>query len=177
MLPAHLTLTLEELITSFAVVEGILNSRPLAYASTDPADYAPLTPNHFLHGAASAPLLLPESHTTFAKRWSSLQRLTKAFLQKFHHEVRPHLQLLHQIRSQGRDLREGDVVVFLLPSSSKLWPLAVVTRTFPGRDGRVRTVEVSLPPHQMGGEPRHFRRDVGSVALLLPAQQEKTMID
>ena len=40
----------EELITVFAGVESLLNSRPLAYQSLDPRDSVPLTPNHFLHG-------------------------------------------------------------------------------------------------------------------------------
>ncbi len=171
VLPAHLTLTLEELSTAFAVVEGILNSRPLSYASSDAADATPLTPNHFLCGSGASPLILPDSSSSFAKKWSSLQRLTSAFLKKFHQEVRPHLQLLHKVHSGGRDLKKGDIVTFLLPSSAKLWPLGRVAEVFPGPDGRVRTVEITLPPLRAGEEFRRFRRDVGEVALLLPAHQ------
>ena len=40
----------EELITVFAGVESLLNSRPFTYQSSDPRDDVPLTPNHFLHG-------------------------------------------------------------------------------------------------------------------------------
>ena len=39
----------EELITVFAGVESLLNSRLLTYQSSDPQDSDPLTPNHFLH--------------------------------------------------------------------------------------------------------------------------------
>ncbi len=48
VLPSHLSLSWEQLLTALAVVEGILNARPLAYTSSDAQDCAPLTPNHFL---------------------------------------------------------------------------------------------------------------------------------
>ena len=38
----------EELITVFAGVESLLNSRPLTYQCSDPRDDVPLTSNHFL---------------------------------------------------------------------------------------------------------------------------------
>ena len=40
----------EKLITVFAGVEPLLNSRPLTYQSSDLRDSVPLAPNHFLHG-------------------------------------------------------------------------------------------------------------------------------
>ena len=51
-LPDHFGLSLEQLQTAFAVVEGVLNARPLA-APTAEGGLVPLTPNHFLHGSAS----------------------------------------------------------------------------------------------------------------------------
>ena len=43
-------ITDEELLSAVVGAEGLLNSRPLTYQSSDPADLTPLTPNHFLHG-------------------------------------------------------------------------------------------------------------------------------
>ena len=43
-------ITDEELITICIGVESLLNSRPITYQSTNPADDVPLTSNHFLHG-------------------------------------------------------------------------------------------------------------------------------
>ena len=40
----------EELMTAFTGAEAWINSRPLTYQSTNPADDVSLTPNHFLIG-------------------------------------------------------------------------------------------------------------------------------
>ena len=172
VLPSHLSLSLEQLHTSFTVVEAILNARPLAYVSTDPLDPTPITPNHFLYGSASVPLHFPEAHTSLARRWSSLQQWTSAFRAMFAKQARPHLQLATKTRSGGRDLQEGDVVTFYLPSAPNGWLLAQISKTFPGPDGRVRTVQLRLPHERnLAGEAHMLKRDVGSVALLLPAEQ------
>ncbi len=177
-IPAHHTLYLEDLITAFAVVEGVLNSRPLAYVTTDAKDPQALTPNHFLYGAASLPLALPAEGATLARKWDFLRSINTAFLKQFIGLVRPHLQLAHRLRSGGRDLKEGDIVVFFLPSSTRKWPLARVQEVYPGKDGRVRTLLLKVP--QLRGESKDyhrsedklFKRDVGDVALILPADSE-----
>ncbi len=170
VLPSTVSLSLEQLYTSFAVVEAILNSRPLTYVSNDPMDLVPLTPNHFLYGASSLPLFFPEANTSLAKRWSSLQQWTVSFQQAFAKQVRPHLQLATKKRAAGRDLQVGDVVTFFMPSASPSWQLARIERVFPGQDKRVRTVELRVPGQAHLG--RNLRRDVGSVALLLPAEDK-----
>ena len=173
VLPSHLALTLEELCTSFAVVEAILNARPLAYVSSDPIDVNPITPNHFLYGASSVPLHFPDARTSLAKRWCSLQKWTTVYLNMFAKQIRPHLQLATKTRGNGRDLQEGDVVTLFLPSSSSGWQMGRVERTFPGPDKRVRTVEIRLPSsYSTNLADRLLRRDVGSVALLLPAEDD-----
>ena len=178
-LPSQFALTLEELATAFAMVEGILNARPLAYASTDPADFSPLTPNHFLYGSASAPVFALDEVLTLRKRWTILQKAVDIFLRQFQKSVRPHLQLATMKRTQGRNLQVGDLVTCFMPSNPKKWPLARVAQVFPGRDGRVRVVRLRLP--ETGGEQRRgggeeegegrwLKRDVGDVALILPGK-------
>ena len=69
-------MTDEELITVFAGVESLLNSRPLTYQSSDTRDSVPLTPHHFLHGQMGGQFA-PESVETSTfhprQRWRKVQ--------------------------------------------------------------------------------------------------------
>ena len=56
----------EELVTAFFGAESLINSRPLTYQSSHPADNVPLTPNHFLYGQP-APDSVDETHFNFKK--------------------------------------------------------------------------------------------------------------
>ena len=65
-------ITDEELMTAIIGAEGLINSRPLTYQSTDPADDVPLTPNHFLHGQIGgqfAPTTVDDTQFNLRKIW------------------------------------------------------------------------------------------------------------
>ena len=47
---SHADVTEEELLSEFVGAEGLINSRPLTYQSSDPNDDVPSTPNHLLLG-------------------------------------------------------------------------------------------------------------------------------
>ena len=223
-LPAHLLLTYEQFVTALAEVEGLLNSRPLAYVPSDAEDLLPLTPNHFLCGGASKPVVAldwPEDFRPLPRRWAELNAALRTFRLRFMKEIIPHLQIATNKRGAGRALAVGDVVAFFVPSATNKWPLGRISAVFPVRDGNVRTVEVSspmslplsawealaqpmadasvsrrrararaqpmsgpsvsspqLPQPPLAsagggkqGEWKLFRRDVGSVVLLLPVEE------
>ena len=69
----------EELITVFAGVESLLNSRLLTYQSSDPRDSVPLTPNHFLHGQIGGQFA-PEYVQTYASSASTMEKGTRYYL-------------------------------------------------------------------------------------------------
>ena len=155
-LPSHLALTLEQLQTAFAEVEALLNSRPLAYVSTEGKDPTPLTPNHFLAGSASIPVLSapwPAVAGNLARRWELVEKTLRLFHRRFEREVLPHYQAATRRRGCGRELKVGDVVTFLLPTAHHKWPLALVTAVFPGKDGHVRTIEIWRPSPSWPRQP------------------------
>ncbi len=171
-LPAHESLSLEQLATAFARVEAVLNARPLGYVMGGEREIVPLTPNHFLRAGAST-RVLPEEETTptsMARRWNRVVEFEKACWGRFEKEILPFCRETTMRGGGGRDLREGDVVSFFLPTSNKKWPMGRVVRTHPGKDGRVRVVEVEVAGRE--GRKKTYRRDVGATALLLPVEEQ-----
>ncbi len=176
-LPSSSLSTLEQLQTAFAVVEGALNSRPLAYHSGRAEELTALTPNHFLYGSASRPVyVVPDGRRShLARRWLDVQQAGDVFWERLQKEIRPWLQSCTQShRGRYTNLCVDDVVVFLHPQARGRWPLGRIGAVFPGKDGQVRTVDVILPQCREGREyfrlsDKVLRRDVSSVALLLPA--------
>ena len=75
-------ITDEELLSAVIGAEGLINSRPLTYQSSDPADLTPLTPGHFLHGQLGG-RFAPDSVDSEAfnprKRWRHVQELVRHF--------------------------------------------------------------------------------------------------
>ena len=72
----------EELMTTFVGAESLINSRPLTYQSSHPADNVPLTPNHFLFGQLGghfAPELVDETKFNLKKRWRQVHKLIRHF--------------------------------------------------------------------------------------------------
>ena len=62
----------EELMTAFVGAERLINSSPLTYQSSHPADDVPLTPNYFLYGQVGgtfAPNSVDETQFNLKKRW------------------------------------------------------------------------------------------------------------
>ena len=86
----------QELITVFAVVESLLNFRPLTYQSSEPRGSVPLTPNHFLHGQMGGQLE-PESvdSATFRPRqqWRKVQDITSEVWRRWLKECLPVLMI------------------------------------------------------------------------------------
>ncbi|XP_071095649.1 uncharacterized protein [Haliotis cracherodii] len=138
----------EELETAFTGAEALINSRPLTYQSTHPQDEIPLTPNHFLHGQIGG-MFAPESVDTTdyhpRKRWRRIQELMRHFWKRWMKEWLPGLNPRRKWRTPSRDLCIDDVVLVISPDTPRgQWPLGRIVKTYPGRDGHVRVVDVRI---------------------------------
>ena len=137
----------EGLITVFAGVESLLNSRPLTYQSSDPRDDVPLTPNHFLHGQMRGQFAPESVETTplhLCQRWRKVQDNISRVWRRWLKECIPALNNRPKWTSEFRDLKVGDVVLVIQPDTPRgRWPLGRIAEVYPGRDGHTRVAKVA----------------------------------
>lgn len=162
--------TEEVLSTVLTEIEGMLNSKPLGYVSSDVADVDPITPNSLLLGRPDPDLpqiVYPESELLSRKRWRHSQVLADHFWAHFIKRYLPELQTRTKwITETGKDLKTGTVVMIVdhqLPRA--LWPVGKVSATVPGADGKIRTAEVQV-------QGRKYIRPVSKLICLPPLPED-----
>lgn len=145
-------LTYEEFSTVLAQIEAILNSRPLSPLSSDPMDFTPLTPGHFLLGR---PLTAPpaedvkDTNLSRLSRYRRMEQLRQHFWRRWSREYISELQMRTKWKLKKDDIILGSLVLIKEDNLPPLkWRLGRVTRVFPGADGvsRVAEVETSMGP-------------------------------
>lgn len=133
------------LSTVLVEVEGILNSKPLGYASTDVADPDPITPNILLMGRRDA--ALPQAVYAPAvmgrRRWRHCQNLVDQFWIHFTRNYLPTLQTRQKWQNSSGNLTVDSIVLIVDPQLPRAqWPIGRVIRTVTSQDGCVRAAEV-----------------------------------
>lgn len=143
----ELVLTFEELNTLTIEIEGILNSRPLAYLSSDPNDPLTLSPAHYLIGESLNTLPELDWNETPANRlsvWQHLAKVRQDFWRRWSVEYLNELQQRNKWRDEKPNLSVGNVVLVKDKNMSCMqWPLGRIVKTHPGDDGIVRTVTIA----------------------------------
>ena len=147
ILPTAGPLREEELNTCLIVAEGLLNSRPLSYVSSDPEDLTPLTPAHFLkldtYAEAAPDCGFQSSSRKFFERWLHIQKVLDKIWGRFIREVIPNLNKMNRWTTQRRDVQVGDIVAVLEDKTRGVWPLGKVIKIFPGeKDDHIRRAHV-----------------------------------
>ncbi len=133
--------------TVLVEIEGILNSKPIGYTSSDMADPDPITPNLLLMGRLDASLpqaVYADSNLLGRRRWRHSQILADWFWSCFIKNYLPNLQVRNKWQKDTQNLKEGTIVLLMdLQLPRGLWPVGKVSRIIPDHDGRTRTVEVT----------------------------------
>ena len=159
----------ESLRTLMTEAENIVNSRPLTVDNlTDPLAAAPLTPSHILTQKTQIVLPPPGKFDPpdmySRKRWRRVQFLANQFWLRWQKEYCALLQSRQKWNSPRRNLKEGDVVLMCDETPRNKWPLALVTETYPSKDGLVRKVKIVT---YQDGQRKNFDRPVHKLVLLV----------
>jgi hypothetical protein len=151
-------------------VAGLLNTRPLTYASSDPADFRPLTPNDFLNRpptayppAGSFDDASPREHYRYLQRvlnlfwdmWKTVYLQSLASRKKWKVRESPNLEVGDIVLEVNKGFGRGE------------WSIGHVAKVYPGADGCVRAVDVQLPTGI-------FRRGITELCLLESISSVKT---
>lgn len=162
------SLSHEVLTTLMAEVAAIMNARPIVPVSSDPDMPTILTPAMLLTqkvDSVSAPLEDIDLKDLYRSQWKQVQSLADSFWKRWRQEYLTTLQPRRKWQAEQASLQVGDVVLLKDKEAKRnQWPTGLVVNTFPGRDSRVRKVEVRVV---QGGTPRVYSRPATEVVLLL----------
>ena len=124
----------------------MLNSRPLSPLSSDPSDFQPLTPGHFLVGRPLTAVAEPDVTDISASRLSTYQficKLQQHFWKRWSKEYISELQGRTKWRQQQSHLQPGILVLLkednLAPSR---WKLGRIVQVHTGSDGFNRVASI-----------------------------------
>ena len=175
----------ESLRTYLCECEAIINSRPLTVNNlSDPGSLEPLTPSHLLTLKSKVVLPLPgmfQSPDAYSrKRWRRVQHLANEFWCRWRKEFLLSLQQRIKWNHPRRNLSVGDIVIVkddTLPRNC--WQLARVSKTYPSKDGYIRSVQVDLGDAALPadgkrkGPVRRLDRPVNKLVMLVPSDADK----
>jgi len=141
--------TYEELCTLLFEIEACLNSRPCVPYLVILFNSTYLSPGHFLIGE---PLTqLPSIDYTNVKckslsRWQTYQQQLQQFWHQWSSDYLHDLQRRRRWHRTTPSLQPGDLVLLREDNTMPLhWPTAVITKTHPGKDGKVQVVTLRTP--------------------------------
>ena len=142
-------LTKTELETTLCEIEACINNRPLTFVGDEIDSSKPLTPSHFLLGKNSGlqtavdeveyEISQEQLSETELIRQRSLELFWTTWSKDYLRNLPP---AINKFQSKG-SIDVGSVVMIREDNLVRMkWPLGVVTKLFPGRDGNVRSVEL-----------------------------------
>ncbi|GFU91130.1 integrase catalytic domain-containing protein [Trichonephila clavipes] len=144
----NIRLTYEEFLTVIIQIEGMLNSRPLVPLSSDLDDLNVLTPFHFLIGRSITSIVEPDltnlnENIYRLDNWQKITKIVQLIWKRWSVDYLNSLQQRNKWHFEKKNAKIGDMVIIKednLPSSQ--WSLDRINNIYPGKDSKVRVVEV-----------------------------------
>ncbi|CAG7670918.1 unnamed protein product [Allacma fusca] len=154
-------LNIEEFRTLFAKIEAVLNMRPLCYKGGVEQGTEILTPSHFLIGRniMSVPAIDSEE-VNLSRRLLLIQNIFKGFWSVWSKDYLNQLQQRYKWKNRVPNVKVGQLV-FVKNNQPKpfKWPLGIVRKVYPDKEGLVRVVDV-----EFGGQIRS--RNITNLVIL-----------
>ena len=181
-------LTPLELQTVLFEVANLSNERPIGINKTPTADgtFELLTPNSLLIGRSLN--AVPDdvqlaSHLKKSERYQIIQTVTEEFWKRWAEQVTPEAIIRQKWHEQGRNMREGDIVLIHDKGPIKgKYLLGRIDAVDKSRDDLVRSVKVSYvvpnakdkSKEYTGGRRITVSRSIQRLTLLLPIESQDT---
>ncbi|XP_077149194.1 uncharacterized protein LOC143810206 [Ranitomeya variabilis] len=171
-LQVNTRLTQESLTTFLAEVSAIMNARPLTALSSDSGDPSIFTPAMLLTQKTcvpKAPFGEFNDKDLYRRQWRQVQSVSNVFWNRWRKQYLSTLQTRTKWQKDRPNIQSGDVVLVKDTQSHRNeWPLGIVIKTLPSKDGKVRKVEVRVCKL---GENKLFLRPVTELVLLFSPKE------
>ena len=135
-----------EMLTVLTDIEALINSRPLTYIGDDIRDGRVITPALLAIGRdpeSPSDNLPKKAEVSLSERYRYQQRIQNHFWSRWLQEYLPGLTVRQKWFKDEKPLKEKDVVLISEDNIPRgKWRIGKVAETFPGKDGRIRTVRV-----------------------------------
>lgn len=140
--------TYEEMHTCLTQIEAILNSRPITALNSDPSDFTPLTPAHFLIGRSLVSVPHPQvtEKITSLERYKRIEFIKQHFWTRFSNEYVTTLQQKTKWPTASSELKLGSLVLIRDKALPPLrWALGRCIAVYPGtRDQVARVADLRI---------------------------------
>lgn len=156
-------LTLEQFLTVTAQIEAILNSRPLTPLSSDPNDFAVLTPGHFLIGRPLTSIAeqdVTAKPDNYLSQWKLLSKFVQNIWKKWKLDYLNNLQARNKWQFAKENVKPNAMVLLKDDHSPPCqWTVGRIQEIIKGSDDKVRVAIVKTPNGT-------FKRAISKLCLL-----------
>ncbi|XP_068897539.1 uncharacterized protein [Tenebrio molitor] len=135
------------MLTVLVQIEACINSRPITPLSSDPNDFSPLTPGHFLIGRRLTSNSEPDLtliKENLLSRCQRVQQVTQHFWKRWSKEHLNTLQQRNKWRQRSQEVLQAGTPVLLKEENLHplCWRMGVILEVHPGQDGLIRTATI-----------------------------------